>query len=33
VMIIAWNLIRSGKKGKQTDFNYDPQKEPFPVAI
>jgi hypothetical protein len=33
VMIIAWNLIRTGKKGKQTDFNYDPAKEPFPEAV
>lgn len=33
LMITAWNLIRSGKKGKVSDFKYIPDKEPFPKAI
>jgi hypothetical protein len=33
VMVIAWNLIRTGKKGKQSDFGWDSTREPFPVAI
>lgn len=33
VMITAWNLTRSGKKGRQSDFDRDFLKEPFPVAI
>jgi hypothetical protein len=33
LMIIAWNLVRTNKKGKTSDFKYIPDKEPFPVAI
>jgi len=32
LMITAWNLVRTGKKGKQTDFLWDISK-PFPEAV
>jgi hypothetical protein len=32
LLIIAWNLVRQNKKGKQVDFMWDASK-PFPVAI
>ena len=31
LMLIAWNLVRQGKKGKQNDFLWDASK-PFPEA-